>query len=228
MMWFWAGYSISYLAALLYLFWVVQNSRKKYPFAKGLCSALFLVAALVSYFCGAQNNTLSFVLLFAALLFCAMGDVFLGIANRQKKVRARPFLAGTIVFSAAHMLFCVLFLRARPPAWYILLPPLLCLACIRIFEARGMVRLKSMRVFAYIYAFLVAMMLAASFGFWPQASLFSPLGLLSAAGGFLFFISDFILLFLYFGTKRNRSLRYFNLFTYYGGIYLLALSSYWW
>ena len=84
---------------------------------------------------------------------------------------------------------------------------------------------------AYLYSLLVSLMVvkALQAGFFARAdkSALLPAALM-AAGAVLFWVSDLILVFMYFGKIRHKRLRYWNLSTYYMGVFLLALSPAWW
>lgn len=214
-----------YIAALVWLLWVAHKNKRMYATAKGLCSGLFLLCALLSGYLGRKWGLPVFALLGFALLLCAFGDVFLGVANQKAtKPSRRPFLGGVASFSVAHLVFCLLFYGMLPFHWYDLALPVLILAIMFTLEKRDRVRLKKMRGPACIYAFLMALMAgkAVQMPFAYAGGLY-----LLSVGAVLFMVSDVILLFLYFGVRRAPWLRTANLLTYYVGVYLMAASAYW-
>ncbi len=219
--------SIVYAVAVCALLYLSRRNRRYYAPAKGVASALFVLVGVAAYFSGAQRTPGNFWLLLAALVLCAVGDVLLGLANRSKKVQAKPFLAGFFCFAAAHVLFCALFYRFAPLTWMDALPPMALLLMLWWLDTRKKVRLKKMRVPAYIYTTLVGLMAgkAVQAAFAPGS--FGDGAFLLALGSLLFLTSDVILLFLYFAPRRLRWLRYANLTTYYIGVYLLGLSAHW-
>lgn len=231
MSYFLLAYSILYAFGLAGLLWVTRFKKKYYAHAKGLCSILFVLGAVLALLCGKQwqfpGLTANFVLLLVALVLCMAGDVLIGLANRSKKLHKTPFLGGAASFALAHVLFCVLYYRYAPFRWYDCVLPLVLLFIMWVLEKRDLVRLKKMRPVAYIYTFMVGLMFAKSCQAALGYGLVAPQGICIVAGSFLFLVSDIILLFLYFGTKRGKWTRYANLSTYYAGIYLIAMSAFW-
>lgn len=217
-------FSIVYCIALGGLLWVTRHKRKYYTLAKGSVSFLFVVAGVGGAFAGGGNKT-GFWLLLAALLFCMAGDVLLGMANRTKAVRVKPFAGGALSFFVAHIFFCFFLYRQAAFQWYDFFPSVLLVLGLFLLEKAGLVRLKQMRLIGYGYSFVVALMACKAVQYMLAAP--GAGGILLAAGAILFLVSDIILLFLYFGTHRVKWTRYANLSTYYIGVYCIALSAYW-
>lgn len=220
-------YTAVYLAGLCGLLFVTRHRGRYYAAAKGMLSALFVVVALLAYGLGERQNRGAFGIMLGALVLCAAGDILLGLANKAKKVRATPFLAGTISFGAAHALFCVVFYSQVPFAWYDVALSLMLMGTMRLLEAKDSIRLKKMRIPGYLYTFMVGLMTAKAIetALWQTQGVLQ--GIVLALGGVLFLVSDVVLLFLYFATHRRKGYRYANLTTYYVGVYFLALSCYW-
>lgn len=220
------GAAALYTAGFYVLLRTVRHNRQRYPVVKGIQSSLFVAVGVLSWLTGQHHAPAVFSLLLGGLLACALGDVLLGVANRTPQVRARPFLAGTLCFLLAHLLFCAAFAPGAPAAWWDVLPAVGVAAWLRVQEARGWIRLKKMRVLGYTYALLVGYMCtrAVRCGLASAAPAFTWL---TCAGAVLFLLSDTVLLYLYFGTWRPRWLRTANLASYYTGILLLALSTHW-
>lgn len=221
--------TLLYTVALAWLLWVARRNRAHYALAKGVCSSLFLVVALVGFYLGNRQAPANFAFLFAALLLCAAGDVLLGLANKKaQRLGKKPFYAGAGSFMLAHLLFLFLFFRYATFRWYnIALPALLAVAMV-FFEKSGKVRMKKARPLGYCYAVLIGFMAGKAFEVAVvSSSLSSASRGLVAAGAALFLASDILLMFLYFGTTRRRWLRPANLLTYYVGIYFMALLALW-
>ncbi len=222
------AFTILYMACLAVLLVVAKRHKGKYALAKGVCSFLFVAAAVLSWSFGPRRLPGMFAVLLAALLLCAFGDVLLGVSNMAvSHPDKRFFVAGGLSFAVAHVLFVVLFSALWAMHWYDWIFPLLLLAVMLALDLKGKVRLKKLRYLAYVYTVLVGLMA------WKAAG-----GLLYAAapgtgavevcvGAMLFLISDILLLFLYFGVRRFKWLRSANLISYYMGVYLLALSAFW-
>ncbi|MDL2294338.1 lysoplasmalogenase [Ruminococcaceae bacterium OttesenSCG-928-D13] len=205
-----------YLTALIALLLVAKRSRKWYALAKGLCSALFVGTAVLGWLVSGKPAPVYFGLMLAALLLCASGDVLLGVANsKADRVRKGPFLAGAGFFTLAHGVFCALFMMITPFRWVDLLAPVALMCVMWGLERKNLIRLKKIRPLGYVYTLMVGLMA------WKAVATALPIVI---AGASLFLISDVILLFLYFGTRRRAWYRTANLTTYYVGVYLLAWS----
>lgn len=220
--------TLLYVLALFVLLWVTRHKRKFYTLAKGSVSLLFVLAALFAFWLAGRPVSANFVLLLTALLLCMGGDVLLGLANRTKTVCAKPFAGGAISFLLAHIFFCVLFYREVAFQWYDVLAPILLVGVLLTLNQKGWVRLKHMLALGVGYTFVVGLMAVKSLqvAVGPYAS-FPIAAVLLAGGGMLFLCSDIILLFLYFGKRRRKGMRYANLSTYYIGIYSIAVTAYW-
>lgn len=220
--------SVVYVLGLCFLLWVSRKNRGLYALAKGVCSTLFVLCAIFAFIYGGQNGTAAFAIMLAGLVLCACGDILLGIANRNaKKVSKKPFVLGAVFFSFAHLAFCAMFYAKLPFNWYDLILPVICVILVFMLEKSDKIRLKKIKPLALVYSFLVGLMTGKA-----ASMLFLAGGLyigdvILAMGAVLFFISDVILMFLYFGTNRRKLMRGANLVTYYVGIYLMALSAYW-
>lgn len=215
-----------FLIALIFLLWVTRYKKKWYTKAKGTASLLFITACMVAGYAGRQQISRYFILLLLGLVLCAAGDVFLGLANKAKKVRAKPFLAGGISFMLAHFVFCALLFMLNGASWHNWILPILLWLVLYGLEKKQHIKLKKMRLLAYVYAFCIGVLAGKAIEMLWLADVFMQ-GILVAVGGVLFLISDIILLFLYFGVKRARWTRYANLTTYYIGVYCLAAGAYW-
>lgn len=225
--WLWVM-TLLYLLALAGLLVVARRRRSWYAAAKGICSGLFLVCALVAWFTGTQRAAGVFWQLWAALLLCALGDVLLGVANRvSQKVDKLPFVVGAISFTLAHVLFCVLYYHLEGFRWYDLVLPLVLMLVLYLLEKTDKVRLKKIRPLGYVYTFVVALMVTKALELLATPALAPEAAVRIAIGAMLFLCSDVVLLFLYFGTKKQKWLRGLNLLSYYAGLWLLALSATW-
>lgn len=216
-----------YMVFLGILLWVAAKRKKWYARAKGRQSSLFIVVACVAYFTGPQQDLWAFCVLAVGLGLCAAGDILLGIANKAGKVRAKPFAAGAVTFSLAHIVFCGLFFSMAPFYFADVLLPLLLTVVLFVLEKQGRVQLKRMRAMVYFYSVVVGIMAARAVAVCIFAGIPAAGGLLTAGGGILFLVSDAILLFLYFGKRRSFALRVSNLAAYYMCTFLLALSAHW-
>lgn len=148
-----------------------------------------------------------------------------GVSSHPAPSR-KPFLFGAGCFSLAHVLYCVLFYGFAPFTWFDGVLPLVLVLVVLWLEHSGRVRLRKMKPVAVVYTFLVGLMAtkAAQVGI---AAGFVAGSVLLTVGSALFLISDVVLLFLYFGTRRHRIFRGLNLTSYYLGVGMMALSVHW-
>ena len=195
------------------------RGRRAYPAAKAAAGAAFTVLAVL---CALQSGGAAGVWIFTVgFALCAAGDVALGIYN----LYGRPaWMAGGMgVFFCGHLCFVggLRHLHAAAPAWLLL--PAAAAALLLVLLRRGVVRMGRLAPFGGVYCFAVSTLLAQSLS--VLISRPDPAAALLCTGAALFWTSDFVLLFLYFGRRgRTPALHIANLVTYYGGILLLALS----
>ena len=195
------------------------RGRPAYPAAKAAAGVAFTVLAVL---CALQSGGAAGVRVFAAsFALCAAGDVALGIYNLYG--RSAWMAGGMGVFFCGHLCFVggLRHLHAAAPAWLLL--PALAAALLMLLLRRGVVRMGRLAPFGTVYCFAVSTLLAQSLSLLLSRS--DLAAVLLCAGAALFWTSDFILLFLYFGRRgKTPALHIANLVTYYGGIFLMALS----
>ncbi len=211
-----AGYS---LAVMCLFAAVLRPAWKNYYIAvKTVCSFSFLAVLAVSAVCGEREA--QFMRMLPAFFCCLAGDVFLAFYNR---FRRRPqFLAGLFCFLAGHIGFVRWLCAGRPlRAGDMLFPAAAVLLALGL---TGGTYLHTGRLRPYIalYTFFVALFFTKGVSL-PAAEP-GTASLFTAAGAALFFLSDFSILFLYFGRRKGPWLHVFNLATYYYGMFFLAVS----
>lgn len=216
-----------YLAALLVLLWVARKKRKYYLPVKTVVSLLFVSTGIAAFAVGEQHSYWNFALLMVALLACLAGDVFLAFVDHDLTMRARPFTMGAGSFALAHLIFCIGLYKRVGFSFIDLILPLVLWGFLFFLEKKDLVRLKSFKGMAYGYTVMVGLMTTKAIEVGVTTGLSLPNAVLLVAGSTLFLVSDIILLFLYFGTRRKKWTRPANLSTYYMGLYLLALTAYW-
>lgn len=220
-----------YLALVALLLAVAYSKRLfcYYAAAKAAASTGFLLLAVLIWLLRGRQSGAFFWWILPSLALCLAGDVLLGLANTRGSQFSRYFLSGAVAFTLAHCGYCVCFTVTRPGAYaprpleWVL--PLLMLAgmllCVR--DSRRFAKLHKMRVPGVIYSVFVGLMCAKAVSF-AIGTGGSAQGLLVAAGGVLFLISDVVLVFMYFYYKPRRLLRAVNLGTYYLAMLCFALA----
>lgn len=213
-----AGMLLAYTAALCLLIRKACSARKSYLAEKILCSLLFVAVAGVSAKLGSRPE--AFVHLAPALGCCVTGDVLLAVYNRRR--RLPWFVAGGVCFLAGHGLFVWGLCRLQPVGW-----PVPVAAAAGALGVLALSRLPGMRFgrllpMAAVYAAFVSAFLGK--GFQLAAGLGQPWCFLVLAGAALFWVSDLLILFLYFYRTSHPVVHAANLATYYYGMFLVAIS----
>lgn len=221
------------LYSILFAFLMITRSRpgykKYYTLAKTFNSIGFIVVAVVCGFYG--ENVGRLVHLLPALILCLIGDVALGVYNTHKqredsmgnkRAKASIFICGLIAFFFAHVCFVYAFSLRQSLEWIDFIFPLLA-----IFVTIGLSGLDGMNLGKLIlpvtaYSFMVALL--CSKGIHLAWSQFTVTNLLLGMGAVLFFISDALILFLYFYKRKYPIVHIANLATYYYAMFLIALS----
>lgn len=183
-------------------------------------SVLFLLTAWITY----KKNPhapLFFGLIFTGLFFSFLGDAFLAFDSNKQGLL---FILGVASFAIGHIMYILGYckqtkLQKQDFLIFLcfLIPTLLAILLID-FDFKGM---KSLVI---IYAFIISLMVAKSFSMriYYTQNRFSTNCLI--AGSTLFFISDWLLLFLFFYPGAPSILQQYNWLLYYLGQALLAIS----
>jgi len=198
----------------------INSYKKYYTFGKTVNSIGFILVAV--YGGVALGNMDSFYCMLPALIMCLCGDVLLGV-NTQIDCE-KCFLAGIFSFTAAHIAFTYAFSKFVPLAFYDFIFPVIAIfITYKLSFIKNMDIEKGLRKYVLMYSFFVTLLLSKSMGILFITGL-SVKSILIFVGALFFFISDFIILFLYFYKKKHHLVGTFNLLFYYSGMFLLALS----
>ncbi len=187
---------------------------------KCMTSILFLVTAWISY----KRNPHSpkfFKLMFAGLFFSFLGDAFLAFDTTGEGL---AFIFGVASFALGHIMYILGYTnqcKFRLQDLIIFLG-YLCPTLFIIFFINF--DFKDMQLLVIIYAFIISFMVGKSFGMrsYYAQNPFSVTCLIT--GSLLFFVSDCLLLFLFFYPGAPSFLQQCNWFLYYLGQALLAIS----
>ena len=145
-----------------------------------------------------------------------IGDIFLAIYNRYNKC----FKLGLISFLIAHCYFVYNMCQILPFKLINIIFPIIMVILVYILNNKQIINLKEKSTYCLIYAFFVSLLLSKAFDIYLNH--FNIQAYLLLIGSILFFISDFILLFMYF-KKRTKILHLLNLLTYYLAIYFFTI-----
>lgn len=195
-----------------------DDAKKYYTLAKFVNSALFIWVA--TYGMLRSGDSEWYYSLLPGLMMCLVGDVVLGIGSSKKS--NNWFLGGLGSFLIGHILLVWAFSKVQPISGCDFIVP-----AVMVLITWGLSCMKGMNVgkllpYVLVYSFFVALTFAKSLNM--VLSVGSVRNGLLCIGTLLFLISDAIILFLYFYKKKHYLVGFFNLLTYYYGMFLIALS----
>lgn len=205
-------------AALITTCYNKKAKRFEVP-AKAAASLGFVLIFTLSAI-KAGDSTL-YIKMLPAFIFCLAGDVLLSVnsVHSDKKM----FLSGVAAFLIGHIFFVAVFsgmVSFRPVDF--IFPAAIVVLTIFVTRMDGM-HMDGMSPYVTVYAFFVALLLSKAYSIYNRIGANGQTEFL-LFGSLLFFLSDFLLLFLMFYKKRPKWGSFVNLFLYYGGLLLLALS----
>lgn len=211
-----------YMAAFLLLLKCTYDPRllQYRTAAKALTSAGFVLIAAGGLVKASAGDPWPIVL-FPAFLLCMAGDVALA---QSKKPKSFAWLTGgAACFLLGHVVFVGAFCMKAPLRLSDLWLPLGVSAASLLLSGTQWIVVKRMRLGVAAYAFFVTLLFTKGLSL-----VFAYGGLrswLACLGGFLFLVSDCILYVDWFGVKKYRRSKLWNLVSYYLGMLLLALAA---
>ncbi|MCQ2554083.1 MAG: lysoplasmalogenase [Clostridia bacterium] len=197
-----------------------RKDLKKYTLFKSMTSAGFMLLAVISFF--AKDR--SIVWFFPAFLCCFLGDYYLAIAKTENGgLDKRKFAFGASAFKFAHLVFCFGLFRLSEYRIGFLFAVFGVLSMLHTYIANktGAIALGSGLKSNVIYSFLVA----SFFGFALDNAInngFEYHTVIITVAALMFFASDTILCYKYFGKKKRKWYVAVELTLYYGAMFLLA------
>lgn len=189
---------------------------------KGLASLMFVLLGLLCY---RSSPTPFGRLIVIGLILGMIGDVLLNMRNLYEGRKSMMvFAAGILAFLSGHFLYIAALLRRGGPG--ILLTALILTAVIAAASVPPLMKRitapsKGLKIFGYVYLVIVIAMSSCAAAL-LRADGGTALSAVFTAGGALFMISDFIMIYYSFGRKI-KPLRAVNLLSYYVGQLLIAL-----
>lgn len=158
-------------------------------------------------------------LLLMPLLFCLAGDILLAYYNRHKYKRC--FIWGLFAFLGAHIGFVGHMYLISSFNFIDLMIPFLSAAAVYWLDRKKVIDLKGMRRYCLVYSLFVSLLMAKGTDLYITFTNAKTMVLMS--GGISFFLSDLLILFLYF-KKSTKTIHVLNLTTYYLAMYLFSIS----
>lgn len=189
-----------------------QKYRRYYVPAKALTSLVFVLAAFFN-----MKGQFSWTWM-AAFIFCFLGDVFLGL-DEKKNVTAN-FILGLSSFVLGHLFFIMTIDQIVKFHFKDLIVPIGMMIFTFFLTKHPKFHVKDHKIPILIYSVIVSLLCVKGIDIFQ----YHPSCLKIMIGAFLFCISDFILLFMYFYEDKVKILKFLNLLTYYSATMLLAMS----
>ena len=194
---------------------------------KALSSFLFTLLGLYAGFLnGLSSGSLFFII---GLIASCFGDLILALPEwpELKEKKQRLIVFGGFSFAIAHTAYYVAMISTFGWSWWTL-PAAVVFAAIFYFFNRKVHKIDYGKLTPgiFLYAFFVSLVLCQ--GLYAIAARASDAySILLAVGFFLFYISDVVLMQIYFGGKESSRTAYnYNLSFYYAAQIMLATSLY--
>ncbi len=205
------------------LLFLYLKTKNLYLVSKICGSSIFIYTAIFSYINNSTNFNY-FILIFIALIFSFLGDVFLALKSKPLEKLDTMFFLGLTSFVITHIFYSSAFITLGSLNIFILiLAVLVSLTLIIFFKSLKNFSFKNWIIPSYIYIFAISFMFCNALGL-IKCNLNKTSLLLLIVGPLLLFISDFIISFILFFKNSHKLLRPINLITYYLGQILIALS----
>lgn len=189
---------------------------------KAIASLLFVSLGAICL--SASDNTFFSRFVLAGLVFGALGDVLLNLRQLVGQAGQKVFMAGIAAFFIGHLLYIAALTNREVSALLVGIPVCAVLSAtvlpwmLKRIEVTG-----KLKVFGIVYVALVFLMAGCAVGL-TVLEPYKVGNLLLTIGAALFALSDVILIFYLFGTKKHITFRALNLSAYYIGQLLIALS----
>lgn len=216
-MWLLPIYSLPLVGILLTL---IYRPWRTYFFT-GKCIASLSFVCLAFWF--GLNGTWSSTFLFyytLGFIFCFGGDIFFGLFNHNRQNYF--FIPGAVLFLFGHICFLTTFFQILPLSTYeAVADGILILLSVLFLHFSHLVE-KNLRPVILLYAVFITLLLVR--GLYLCITLRTFAAWCIGFGCTLFYVSDVILLFLYFNPHHPFTTHGWNLVTYYYGIFLLAAA----
>lgn len=217
--------AVVYALEVAVLLWVAQSQYKKdyYVKVKMVCSVSFVVIGFV--FAAVSGHWTFFLQLLPTLLFCAIGDFFMGCY--QVKRYTRNMILGIGSFLVAHICLLILLYSVIPRfSWWNALFPIIGVIAICVQKKALHMHYGRLWIPVLIYSFFLTLDFAKSLEIMMLRPCISSAWI--GVGGLFFFISDYTLNFEYFckikNKKHARIVSMINLGSYFFSILAFDLS----
>lgn len=206
------------------IFLVLEKKQKMVAtlYLKGLASITFVVLGAISFIQTSNFFFAAFILV--GLVFDALADVIFNLRFAFKKIEHLSFASGTFLFFIGHVFYLVALVPQITHQWIYLLIGLGFGTIVQIIFFLILENVsKAYRAYGIVYIAMVSTMTAMGIGDLitnPR----TPGAVLFAVGAVFFLISDILLIFNTFRSKKIYPVRVISFMTYYTGQLLIATS----
>ncbi|QWC00150.1 lysoplasmalogenase [Mycoplasmatota bacterium] len=218
---------------LLFICLIYKKKRLDAFYIKGLTSFLFVflyMYGIYHIFLDSihevnESTLISLLAIGLGLILGLLGDLFLEVQYFHSKHKERQIKYGMIVFGLGHLFYILAMIEKSSFNYLSLLIALFMTLFIYLGAKLMSIRFGKLKAFTYGYSFIIFTMVGQSIfqALDHDASTFSLIFML---GAILFGISDLLLAPIYFKKQTHHLFVIANLFTYYLGQTLIALSIY--
>lgn len=199
----------------------LNGQMLKATILKGIASLFFVLLGILTY----SNQTTSFgKLILIGLVLGMLGDILLNMRNLYEGKKSMiVFALGILAFLSGHFLYIGALISKNSSIFLMALIVTLVLFIISVppLMRRIIAPSKGLKIFGYVYLAVVICMFSCALSLLIKNGL-SNLTVLFTIGGFLFMVSDFIMIYYSFG-KKIKPLRVINLLSYYFGQLIIAI-----
>jgi len=215
-------YALCYVFQIIFL--VLEKKQKMVAtlYLKGLASITFVVLGAISFIRTTNPFFASFILI--GLIFDALADVIFNLRFAFKKIEHLSFASGTFLFFTGHIFYLVALVPQISHQWIYLIIGLVFGGIVQIVFALILEDVsKAYRAYGIVYIAMVSTMTAMGIGNLVTNPR-TPGSALFAVGAVFFLISDILLIFNTFRSKKIYPVRVTSFVTYYTGQLLIATS----
>lgn len=218
--------SICYVLCFIFqiAFLILEKKQKMVTtlYFKGLASISFVVLGAISFL--QTSNVVFAALILVGLVFDALADVVFNLRFAFQKLHTASFAGGTFLFFTGHIFYVAALFPQVQKWWLYLIIGFVVMWLVQLFFALTLENVsKTNRIYGVVYTTMVSIMMVMSAGNMVEQK-FTTGSVLFALGAVFFFISDCMLIFNTFRTKKIYPVRIISFMTYYTGQLLIATS----
>lgn len=211
------------LCCIFVLTFLRQEEKEKYVNAvifKGLASLCFVILGFIN-----SNNSSLARLIVIGLIFGFVADILLNLRHVFKEKGKLIFLVGILIFLIGHIIYLIAIIPLCDNILLCIGFGVILTALLMMWIFTKITAEKAFKIFGIVYiGAIVLLNLVAIDNMLLIPNFNLKFTKIFALGALLFLISDIVLILNTFGPTSKTSLRYTNIFLYYIGQMLIAIS----